>query len=293
MVKNEMTAFTFYLPTLNTFLTRETAEPGSFMFGAPFEGKDSEYGECSHPFPFFGMSGKTGEQGGAPQALQNITTSAKSAAPPSSTSTSTTTSTTTTTTTTTASTLSGRTPEANGGGDKDQASTTLQPSSNRTGRIGSDSGSAAFPGINDNTKDALYPHRLCNGTSVCLPYQKEFFVRHFLFFCCIGGASGALCNFDDFIGIDQGSIEGTGQGEDRFCGARLLDHDFIICKCWHYHFWIFLETVFNAQICVSARSKPFQLKVRSNGDHFSNAFNSQIGYEMQWIFSAFLNFIFL
>lgn len=46
----------------------------------------------------------------------------------------------------------------------------------------------------------------------------------------LGGASGTLCNFDDFIGIDQGSIEGTGQGEDRFCGSKLLDHDFIICK---------------------------------------------------------------
>jgi hypothetical protein len=74
-----------------------------------------------------------------------------------------------------------------------------------------------------------------------------------------GGASGSLCNFDDFIGIDQGSLEGTGQGEDRFCGAKLLDHDFII-----------------------SRSKPFQLKVRSNGDHFNNAFNSQTGFSLRY-----------
>ncbi|OTF83806.1 hypothetical protein BLA29_013899 [Euroglyphus maynei] len=79
-------------------------------------------------------------------------------------------------------------------------------------------------------KDSLYTHR------------------------CQNGASGVQCNFDDFIGIDQGSLEGTGQGEDRFCGSRLLEHDFII-----------------------SRSKPFQLRVRSNGDHFSNAINSQAG----------------
>ena len=155
------------------------------MFGAPFEGKDSEYGECSHPFPFFGMSGKTGEQG-APQALQNITTSAKSAAPPSSTI-----STSTTTTTSTASTLSGRTPEANGGGDEDQAS-TLQPSSNRTGRIGSDSGSAAFPGINDNTKDALYPHRLCNGKDLIV-FKKGFLYDIFFFSFVVQVVLAVLC----------------------------------------------------------------------------------------------------
>ncbi|CAG2103748.1 unnamed protein product, partial [Medioppia subpectinata] len=75
----------------------------------------------------------------------------------------------------------------------------------------------------------------------------------------LGGASGQMCNFDDFVGIDQGSLEGTGQGEDRFCGSKLLDHDFVI-----------------------SRSKPFQLKIRSNGDHFNNAFNSQIGYALRY-----------
>lgn len=44
------------------------------------------------------------------------------------------------------------------------------------------------------------------------------------------GASGTFCNFDDYIGIDQGSIEGTGPGEDRFCGSKLLDSDYVICK---------------------------------------------------------------
>lgn len=33
-----------------------------------------------------------------------------------------------------------------------------------------------------------------------------------------GGSGGGLCNQDDFVGIDQGSIEGSGPGEDRFCG---------------------------------------------------------------------------
>lgn len=47
---------------------------------------------------------------------------------------------------------------------------------------------------------------------------------------CMGGASGTMCNFDDFVGIDLGSLEGTGQGEDRFCGSKLLEHDYIICK---------------------------------------------------------------
>ena len=88
----------------------------------------------------------------------------------------------------------------------------------------------------------------------------------------LGGASGTLCNHDDFIGIDMGSIEGTGQGEDRFCGSKLLDHDFIICK-FVPQIIIFMTIL----PLLPARSKPFQLKVRSNGDHFSNAFNSQAG----------------
>ncbi|XP_054160404.1 uncharacterized protein LOC128958550 [Oppia nitens] len=128
----------------------ETAEPGSFLFGAPFEGlpispiivcklfvcfvgKDTEFGECSHPFPFVPLnSGKSGK------------------------------------------------------------------------KLSSES---VLPGVMPAERDPLFPSRICNG-----------------------GASGQLCNFDDFVGIDQGSLEGTGQGEDRFCGAKLLDHDFVICK---------------------------------------------------------------
>jgi len=74
-----------------------------------------------------------------------------------------------------------------------------------------------------------------------------------------GGASGGLCNYDDYVGIDQGSVEGTGPGEDRFCGSKLLDADFVI-----------------------SRSKPFQLKVRSNGDQIMNAMNSQQGFSLRY-----------
>ncbi|KAJ6220059.1 hypothetical protein RDWZM_005871 [Blomia tropicalis] len=194
----------------------ETAEPGSFMFGAPFEGKDSEFSECSQPFPFFGMHGKTDEslnstrKSGKP--IVDTTNRSSSGVIVTTTQDTTTTSSTTTTTTT-------------------QAPVTYQtlPTivGERQGRL---------DGVLPPEKDSLYPHRMCNG-----------------------GASGTLCNFDDFVGIDQGSIEGTGQGEDRFCGSKLLDHDFII-----------------------SRSKPFQLKVRSNGDHFSNAFNSQAGFSLKY-----------
>ncbi len=103
----------------------------------------------------------------------------------------------------------------------------------------------------------------------------------------LGGASGSLCNFDDFIGIDQGSLEGTGQGEDRFCGAKLLDHDFIICLYFSRYLSDFLMKIFfNNWI---ARSKPFQLKVRSNGDHFNNAFNSQTGKKPKLLFNSIVN----
>lgn len=76
----------------------------------------------------------------------------------------------------------------------------------------------------------------------------------------IGGSAGGLCNNDDFIGIDQGSGDGVGPGEDRFCGNKLLDSNTII-----------------------SRSKPFQLKVRSNVDHTQNALNSQIGFAMRYV----------
>ena len=44
------------------------------------------------------------------------------------------------------------------------------------------------------------------------------------------GLTGSLCNDDDFIGIDQGSQEGSGVGEDRFCGDRLFYSNLVICK---------------------------------------------------------------
>lgn len=76
----------------------------------------------------------------------------------------------------------------------------------------------------------------------------------------LGGATGGLCNGDDFVGIDQGSIDGTGPGEDRFCGTRLLDSNVVI-----------------------SRSKPFQLKVRSNADQIQNAANSQQGFSLRYV----------
>jgi len=74
------------------------------------------------------------------------------------------------------------------------------------------------------------------------------------------GASGTLCNQDDFIGVDQGSHEGSGPGEDRFCGNKLLDQDFVI-----------------------SRSKPFQLRVRSNSDQVLNAWHSQRGFSLRFV----------
>jgi hypothetical protein len=69
-------------------------------------------------------------------------------------------------------------------------------------------------------------------------------IQYYLLCIYLGGASGSLCNFDDFIGIDQGSLEGTGQGEDRFCGAKLLDHDFIICLYFSRYLSDFLMKFF-------------------------------------------------
>lgn len=76
----------------------------------------------------------------------------------------------------------------------------------------------------------------------------------------LGGAIGGLCSADDFVGIDQGSADGVGPGEDRFCGNRLLDSNVVI-----------------------SRSKPFQLKVRSNADQTLNAANSQQGFSLRYV----------
>lgn len=76
----------------------------------------------------------------------------------------------------------------------------------------------------------------------------------------LGGAIGGACSADDFVGIDQGSADGVGPGEDRFCGNRLLDSNVVI-----------------------SRSKPFQLKVRSNADQTLNAANSQQGFSLRYV----------
>lgn len=74
------------------------------------------------------------------------------------------------------------------------------------------------------------------------------------------GYAGGACNDDDFVGIDQGSLDGVGAGEDRFCGTRLIEMNSIISK-----------------------SKPFQLKVRSNSDQSQNAMNSQLGFALRYV----------
>ncbi|KAH9497009.1 uncharacterized protein LOC124494186 [Dermatophagoides farinae] len=183
----------------------ETENPGMFMFGAPFEGKDNEYSDCSQSFPFFGMQGKTEDS----EPVINSTA--------------------------TQMTLYGLNDNQE---TVSPSVTTMTPSTvTENSLIMAENREDNMSEKNNPTldKDSLYIHR------------------------CQNGASGVQCNFDDFIGIDQGSIEGTGQGEDRFCGARLLEHDFII-----------------------SRSKPFQLRVRSNGDHFSNAINSQAGFSLKY-----------
>ena len=76
----------------------------------------------------------------------------------------------------------------------------------------------------------------------------------------LGGSTGGMCNSDDFIGVDQGSNDGIGPGEDRFCGTKLLESNVII-----------------------SRSKPFQLKVRSNADQQQNAVNSQQGFSLRYV----------
>ncbi|GIY23695.1 CUB domain-containing protein, partial [Caerostris extrusa] len=74
-----------------------------------------------------------------------------------------------------------------------------------------------------------------------------------------GGASGSICNEDDFIGIDQGSEDGMGPGEDRFCGTKLHERDVLI-----------------------SRSKPFMLRVKSNHDALLNGNNSQYGFSLRY-----------
>lgn len=55
-------------------------------------------------------------------------------------------------------------------------------------------------------------------------------------------------------------MDGVTAGDDRFCGTRLTEANSIISK-----------------------SKPFQLKVRSNSDQTQNALNSQIGFALRYV----------
>jgi len=161
----------------------ETAEEGSFQFGTPFDGRDSELSECNNPFPFF-HHGKTGEM--------NLTQSASPAQ-----------------------VAEGSQASQVPVQTQDAVVPPVEPvpqSSSREGRFVNDASAVSaaadsMPGALTDDKDSLFPSRQCRS-----------------------GAAGVLCNFDDFVGIDQASIEGRGQGEDRFCGSKLLSYDFVICK---------------------------------------------------------------
>src|SRR5699024_8334268 len=59
------------------------------------------------------------------------------------------------------------------------------------------------------------------------------------------GASGGLCHVDDYVGIDQGSAEGSGPGEDRLCGTKLLQDDYVICKWSHRPAGLIRSTIFD------------------------------------------------
>src|ERR1700735_283331 len=87
----------------------------------------------------------------------------------------------------------------------------------------------------------------------------------------VGYGSGKACNGDDFIGIDQASVEGSGPGEDRLCGNKLLEYNQVICKyntilrnIFYNFYLLFAQNIFKICFFLSARSKPFSLRVRSN-----------------------------
>ncbi|UYV68781.1 hypothetical protein LAZ67_6000833 [Cordylochernes scorpioides] len=112
------------------------------------------------------------------------------------------------------------------------------------------------------------------------------------------GASGALCNDDDFVGIDQGSGDGFGPGEDRFCGTKLLDRNTVLlmpdAHLYIGNYVCVLRTEYDAHLteydahlcrCLMPipRSKPFMLRVKSNGDAAKNAQNSQYGFSLRFV----------
>lgn len=76
----------------------------------------------------------------------------------------------------------------------------------------------------------------------------------------VDNGSGDECAADDFVTIDQGSSDGTGSGQDRFCGNKLLAYDYLI-----------------------SRSKPFQLKVTTNLDHELNSRLAQNGFALRYV----------
>ncbi|RWS10341.1 hypothetical protein B4U79_01466 [Dinothrombium tinctorium] len=99
-----------------------------------------------------------------------------------------------------------------------------------------------------------------NSFSFGAPFSSNIKDAQFGNYTELIGGTGGFCSLDDFIGIDQGSNDGVGPGEDRFCGNRLLDSNMVI-----------------------SRSKPFQLKVRSNADQSLNAANSQQGFSLRYV----------
>lgn len=103
------------------------------MFGAPFDGKDTEYGECSHPFPFFGMHGKNS----AHVDQQNLTTT----------------------------TMNSLDTEMNTAVD------TEMPTSSTTTRR--EQRNENLPGVVPPEKDSLYPHRLCSGELFEIKFPKN------------------------------------------------------------------------------------------------------------------------
>lgn len=72
--------------------------------------------------------------------------------------------------------------------------------------------------------------------------------------------SGEECSSDDFVTIDQASVDGIGSGTDRFCGSRLLANDYLI-----------------------SRSKPLQLKVTTNLEHDLNSKLGQNGFALRYV----------
>jgi hypothetical protein len=44
------------------------------------------------------------------------------------------------------------------------------------------------------------------------------------------GASGTFCNSDDFITIDGGITEDMEPEDDRICGNKFLEYNYVICK---------------------------------------------------------------